>query len=138
MTNGKINHRNISNIEVHGWNIVHRATLNLHAHRKYEYVFDLITKFVKKTFEFDSNLLDQIIKFQKNFVINYDYIQNYPYNLDFDFDFLGYLQQDTELEVPITYKFDFLEAKDITIERFLENIYFSRRRNFGKAWVGKV
>lgn len=138
MTDGKINHPNISNIEVHGWNIVHRATLNLHAHRKYEYVFDVITKFVKESFEFDPNLLDQIIKFQKNFVINYDYIQNYPYNLDFDFDFLGYLQQDTELEVPTTYKFDFLESKDITIERFLENIYFSRRRNFGKAWVGKV
>jgi hypothetical protein len=58
--------------------------------------------------------------------------------LDFDYDFLGYLQEDTELEVPTKYKFDFLEAKDITIERFLENIYFSRRRNFGKAWVGKV
>ena len=34
-----------------------------------------------------------------------------------------------------SHKFDFIESKDITIERFLENIYFSRRRNFGKAWV---
>lgn len=138
MTNGKIDHPNISNIEVHGWNIVHRATLNLHAHRKYEYVFEVIRKFVKESFEFDPNLLEQIVKFQKHFVINYDSIPHYPMVLDFDYDFLGYLQEDTELEVPTKYKFDFLEAKDITIERFLENIYFSRRRNFGKAWVGKV
>jgi putative methyltransferase len=138
MTNGKIDHPNISNIEVHGWNIVHRATLNLHAHRKYEYVFELIRKFVKESFEFDPNLLEQIVKFQKHFVINYDSIPHYPMALDFDYDFLGYLQENTELEIPTKYKFDFLEAKDITIERFLENIYFSRRRNFGKAWVGKV
>jgi len=138
MTNGKIDHPNISNIEVHGWNIVHRATLNLHAHRKYEYVFEVIRKFVKDSFEFDPNLLEQIVKFQKHFVINYDSIPHYPMALDFDYDFLGYLQENTELEIPTKYKFDFLEAKDITIERFLENIYFSRRRNFGKAWVGKV
>ena len=138
MTNGNIDHPNISNIEVHGWNIVHRATLNLHADRKYEYVFDLITNFVKDTFTFDENLLNQIVQFQRNFVINYDNINSYPMTIDFDYDFLGYLQDDTELEVPTKYKFDFLEAKDITIERFLENIYFSRRRNFGKAWIGKV
>jgi len=138
MTNGKIDHPNISNIEVHGWNIVHRATLNLHAHRKYEYVFEVIRKFVKDSFEFDPNLLEQIVKFQKHFVINYDSIPHYPMAVDFDYDFLGYLQENTELEIPTKYKFDFLEAKDITIERFLENIYFSRRRNFGKAWVGKV
>jgi putative methyltransferase len=138
MTEGNIDHPNISNIEIHGWNIVHRATLNLHAHRKYDYVFDLITKFVKETFDFDEKFLDQIIKFQKYFVINYDNIPNYPMVVDFDYDFLGYLQDDMELNSPSKYKFDFLESKDITIERFLENIYFSRRRNFGKAWVGKL
>jgi len=138
MTDGNIDHPNISNIEIHGWNIVHRATLNLHAHRKYDYVFDLITKFVKETFDFDEKFLDQIIKFQKHFVINYDNIPNYPMIIDFDYDFLGYLQDDMNLNSPSKYKFDFLESKDITIERFLENIYFSRRRNFGKAWIGKL
>jgi putative methyltransferase len=138
MTNGKINHPNISNIEVHGWNIVHRATLNLHAHRKYEYVFNLIEQFVKTTFEFDNNLLDQLIKFQKHFVINYDNIVDYPMTIDFDYDFLSYLQENSVLDSAVSYKFDFLESKDITIERFLENIYFSRRRNFGKAWISKT
>lgn len=138
MTNGNIDHPNISNIEVHGWNIVHRATLNLHANRKYDYVFDLIAQFVKTTFQFDEKFLDQIIQFQRLFVINYDNIDKYPMTIDFDYDFLGYLHDDTEIAVPTQYKFDFLEAKDITIERFLENIYFSRRRNFGKAWIGKV
>ena len=137
MTDGRINHPNISNIEVHGWNIVHRATLNIHAQRKYDYVFDLISRFFKQEFNFDDNLLDQLIRFQTYFVIDYDKIPQYPMTLDFDYDFLGYMQNDTTLETPTTYKFDFFEAKDITIERFLENIYFSRRRNFGKAWITK-
>jgi putative methyltransferase len=137
MTDGKINHPNISNIEVHGWNIVHRATLNIHACRKYDYVFDLIEQFVKTQFDLDHKIVDQLVKFQKHFVIDYDRISQYPYSLEFDYDFLGYLQEDTELETSISYKFDFFESKDITIERFLENIYFSRRRNFGKAWIEK-
>lgn len=135
MTDGKINHPNISNIEVHGWNIVHRATLNIHAHRKYEYVFSLIERFIKETFNFDKTLLDQLITFQKHFVIDYDRITDYPYSIKFDYDFLAYLQDDEELNAKVNYKFDFNEDKNITIERFLENIYFSRRRNFGKAII---
>ena len=138
MTDGKINHPNISNIEVHGWNIVHRATLNIHAERIYEYVFELITKFVKTTFDFDPTLLDQLIKFQRYFVIDYDKISQYPIEFKFDYDFLGYIQDNSELDNPVTYTFKFFEDKNITIERFLENIYFSRRRNFGKAWIGKL
>ena len=138
MTGGKIDHPDISNIEIHGWNIVHLATIKIHADRKSEYVFDLIEQFVKQEFEFDLTLLDQLIRFQKLYVINYDMIAQYPVSLKFDYDFLGYLQDNTPLETPITYTFDFFEDKDITIERFLENIYFSRKRNFGKALITKI
>ena len=138
MTGGKIDHPDISNIEIHGWNIVHLATIKIHADRKSEYVFDLIERFVKQEFNFDPLLLDQLIKFQKLYVIDYDKIAHYPVSLKFDYDFLGYLQDTTPLETPITYTFDFFEDKDITIERFLENIYFSRKRNFGKALITKI
>jgi tRNA A37 methylthiotransferase MiaB len=135
MFNGSINHSDISNIEVHGWNLVHRTILNMHAEKKYEYVFNLIEKFVKENF--DINEVDQLLEFNRLFVIDYDKINSYPIIKTFNYDFLGYIQDNTELNIPTDYKFDFLEAKDITIERFLENIYFSRRRNFGKAWITK-
>lgn len=136
MFNGSISHPDISNIEVHGWNLVHRTTLNIHAEQKYEYVFALVEKFVKENFKFDE--VDQLLEFQKLFVIDYYKIYSYPIEKDFDYDFLGYLQNNSTLEENTKYKFDFLEDKSITIERFLENIYFSRRRNFGKAWVKRV
>ena len=137
MTDGKISHPNIANIEVHGWNIIHRTTLNIHAEQKYEYVFGLIEQFVLSEFSMDKEKLVQILKFQRNYVINYSMLETFPYSIEFDYDFIGYLQNDNSLESPVKYKFDFPESKDISLERFLENIYFSRKRNFGKALITK-
>lgn len=138
MTDGKINHPNISNIEVHGWNIIHRTTLNMHLERKYDYIFDLIEKFVIAEFKLDPNCASQLLKFQRNYVINYDNIGQFPYTFQFDYDFLGYILDDTTLETPVQYKFEFYEGKDISMDRFLENIYFGRKRNFGKSLITKV
>lgn len=136
MLEGSISHPDISNIEVHGWNLVHRTILNMHAEKKYDYVFNLIEKFVNKNF--DIKEADQLLEFNRLFVIDYDKIKSYPLIKTFDYDFLGYIQDGTDLCSPTEYKFDFLEDKKITIERFLENIYFSRRRNFGKAWITRT
>ena len=99
-------------------------------------VFDLIERFVKENFNIEE--ADQLLEFNRLFVIDYDKIKSYPIVKQFDYDFLGYIQDDKELNSPNEYKFDFLEDKSITIERFLENIYFSRRRNFGKAWITRI
>jgi hypothetical protein len=44
---------------------------------------------------------------------------------------------DTALDARVKYSFEFLENKDISLDRFLENIYFGRKRNFGKALITK-
>ena len=137
MTVGKINHPNISNIEIHGWNIIHRTTLYMHKDRRYEYVFDLIARFVTNEFELESNCLNQLLLFQKNYVINYDDISKFPYTAEFDYDFLGYILDDTALETSVKYNFEFHESSDISLDRFLENIYFGRKRNFGKTLITK-
>jgi radical SAM superfamily enzyme YgiQ (UPF0313 family) len=137
MTVGKINHPNISNIEIHGWNIIHRTTLHMHKDRRYEYVFDLIERFVTNEFELDSDCLNQLLLFQKNYVINYDDISKFPYTVEFDYDFLGYILDDTALETRVKYNFEFHESNDISLDRFLENIYFGRKRNFGKTLITK-
>jgi putative methyltransferase len=137
MIDGKINHPNISNIEVHGWNIIHRTTLNMHLNRKYDYVFDLIEKFVMSEFNIDHDCLTQLLQFQRNYVVDYDRISQFPYTVNFDYDFLGYMLDNSELKTTVAYKFDFHESKDISLDRFLENIYFGRKRNFGKALITK-
>jgi putative methyltransferase len=138
MTNGKINHPNISNIEIHGWNIIHRTTLNMHKDRVYDHVFNLIDKFVTTEFNLDENITKQLLEFQKHYTINYDTIANFPYDLEFDYDFLGYILDDTALDNPVKYNFEFHEEHNMSLDRFLENIYFGRKRNFGKSLITKT
>lgn len=137
MTNGGINHPDIAGIEVHGWNIVHRTTLNMISERNYNHVFELIEKFVYQEFDIDHNIMYQLLKFQRTYVVDYDDMNKFPINLDFDYDFIGYIQDTSKLETPARYKFDFIEDKNMSLERFLENIYFYRKRNFGKALITK-
>jgi hypothetical protein len=110
----------------------------MHLERRYDYIFDLIEKFVKTEFDLDAKCLNQLVQFQRNYVINYDNIGEFPYAMSFDYDFLGYLLDDTPLDNPVQYKFEFFEGKDISMDRFLENIYFGRKRNFGKSLITKI
>jgi hypothetical protein len=137
MTQGRINHPSIYGIEVHGWNVSHRTTLNMHGMRKYEHLFDLIDRFVRETFDLEPKQLEQLLKFQRNYVIDYEQLEKFPFVYEYDYDFLGYLVDNEELNKPAKYNYEFNERKDITLARFLENIYFGRKRNFGKAQITK-
>jgi hypothetical protein len=68
-------------------------------------------------------------------LVDYTQCGTYPKVIDFKYDIFGYLQNQNELESPASYEFDFPEDKTMTLEKFCEQIFFARRRNFGKAWV---
>jgi hypothetical protein len=70
-------------------------------------------------------------------LIDHAETQSYPKTLDFNHDIFGYLQGQNELEVPSSYIFEFPEDKDMSLQKFCEQIFFARRRNFGKAWVSR-
>jgi hypothetical protein len=55
-----------------------------------------------------------------------------------DYDFLGYIQDDAKLESTTIYKFDTAEDKNMSEDRFLENMYFGRKRNFGKTNINRI
>lgn len=137
MTEGKIDHPDIGNIEIHGWNLSHLATINIHAHNQYDHVFNMIREFVTAEFNFDQKLISQLIEFQQLYVINYNDISTYPRQLTTDYDFQGYLQNDSELNTVTKYEFTFFEEANISRDRFLESVYFGRKRNFGKAIITK-
>ena len=137
MSSGRINHYKYGNVEVHGWNLIHRTTLNIHNDKKYDYVFNLIEQFLQ-TLDIDQRMAQELVLFQKNYLVNYDRISEYPFRMKFNYDFIGYLQDDTDLLSSVSYLFEYTERTDITFESFLENIYFGRKRNFGKSQVIKL
>jgi len=138
MSSGKISHPNVGNVEIHGWNLIHRTVINIHSEKKYTYVFNLMKEFMQSNFNLDKHILDQLMVFQNNYLIDHGNIPNLPQVINFDYDFLGYVQDSGPLEIKTSYEFDFNEDKTMSLARFCENLYFYRRRNFGKAWIKKI
>ena len=86
----------------------------------------------------DSDILDELIKFQTAYIIDPERLDMYPYNDSYKYDFLAYIQDVGELDKAGTYCFEFPDEADITIQNFCEKIFFHRRKNYGKAWVTRL
>lgn len=136
-TNGKIDHDPIQGMEIHGWNLIHSTVINLQGERKHTQVFDLIDRFVMENFELPEQIMKDLLFVQRKFLINYEECNSYPINIELENDIIGYVQGD-ELSNKSVYEFDFPENKSMSLQQFCEQIFFARRRNFGKSWITRL
>jgi radical SAM superfamily enzyme YgiQ (UPF0313 family) len=135
---GAIDHDPIQGIEIHGWNLIHSTIINIANLNKHDAIFDVIENYLRTTYNIEESLLNDLITLQRNYFIKYADCQSYPKKIELKHDIFGYVQGTTELDASATYEFDFPEDKDMNLQRFCEQIFFARRRNFGKAWVTKL
>lgn len=137
MTTGKIDHPKIG-VEIHGWNIIHRTSMNMHSENVTDDLYDFMEQFLQR-YNLPKDLLDSLMKLQRAYYIKYDARNHYPMVLDLDYNIWDFLSFDKHLtKVKTQYKLDFPEDKTMSFNRFLELFYFARRRNFGKATVDLV
>ena len=136
--NGRIDHEPIAGMEIHGWNLIHSTVISLQSQNKHKHIFDLIEQFLLDNFKIEDNILTELMILQRTFLIDYNEISSYPKIIEFKSDILGYLQEHLSLNTSAKYEFDFPEDKGMSVEQFCEQIFFARRRNFGKAWLTKV
>ena len=136
MTDGDIKHPSIAGVNIFGANLIHRSIINIHAYKKSKHVFSIIRKFMLEEYgNIDKDLIEDLLEFQKNFLINHSELESYPRIVTLKYDFFGYMKNKSELLKETVYKFDFLEDKKMSLRTFCEQIFFARRKNFGKAWV---
>ena len=137
MMTGRINHPKIG-VEIHGWNIIHRTSMNMHQENQVEQLYDHLEQFLER-YNLPPYLLASLMKLQRSYYIKYDDRNQYPMNLQFDYNIWEYLSFGKPLEkVSTVYRLDFPEDKTMSFNRFLELFYFARRRNFGKATVDRI
>ena len=137
MMSGKINHPKIG-VEIHGWNIIHRTSMNMHQEDRVDELYDVLEKFLQR-YNLPEDLLASLMKLQRNYYIKYNDRNQYPMNLDVDYNIWDYLSFNQPLEkIATSYRLDFHEDKTMSLNRFLELFYFARRRNFGKATVDRT
>ena len=135
---GKIDHEPIQGMEIHGWNLVHSTIINLQSEGKHNHIFNVIEDFLRTEFDIEESLLNDLMAFQRAFLIDYKSAKNYPLRLKFNHDILGYLTSDVDLNSEAEYEFEFPENKQMSLQQFCEQIFFARRRNFGKSWITKL
>lgn len=139
MKKGRADHPDVEGIEMHGYNLLHRHTIYIHAEEKYDYVSNVLRDFLKKEYSnVPDNLLEQLLDFQKSYTIQYNDLKKYPKILNYDYNFYGYLTFGHDLVCPTVYSFIFNDDHEISKQKFLSNIYFMRRRNYGKAEIKKI
>lgn len=132
---GAIDHEPIQGIEIHGWNLVHSTIINTASMDKHNHIFTVLEDFLRTNFTIDESLLNDLLTVQRNYLIKYTDCSSYPKTIELNNDIFGYVQDIAELGTPATYTFDFPEDKSMSLRQFCEQIFFARRRNFGKAWV---
>jgi len=135
--NGRIDHELVRGIEIHGWNLIHSTMIYLHSEDKHSHVFDVIEKFLSK-YNLDKDLLNDLMLLQRTFLIDHKKINEYPKTIALNNNVLGYVQHDEEISSMAKIELEFPEDKKMGLQRFCEQIFFARRRNFGKAWITKL
>lgn len=135
ITQGRVNVK-VGNIDVPGWHLHNQTTLVLHAENKIPQTYNLICQFMLENFDLECT--KQLVAFQKATIINHARLKQLPEQKKFDWDFWGYLVHGTELNKSVCLKFDTAEDKTMSSRMFLENFYFGRKRNFGKAQIARV
>ena len=88
--NGKIDHKPIEGMEIHGWNLIHSTVITLQSQFKHTPVFDLIEKFTQETYGhlLSHELFEDLMLFQRKFLINFEEKEEYPMNIQFEHDIL--------------------------------------------------
>jgi radical SAM superfamily enzyme YgiQ (UPF0313 family) len=137
MNNGKIDYCVNNNINIHGWNLIHSTLINLQHSNQFDNLYSFLHKFILE-FDLEESVAQDLIQFQKNYVINYNDILSYPKIVNTKYNFLGYIKEGTVLLDPSQYQFDYVENKELTFQQYCEHLFFSRRKNFGKSLIKKL
>ena len=117
-------------------NLIHSTIINLHSEAMASHIFKVLRKFMEQNYNYlPKDLINQLMDLQENYLIDYNNIRQYPLTRKYDYDFLGYIQSNKNLMTSSILEFDFPEDKSMSLQQFCEQIFFARRRNFGKAWV---
>jgi putative methyltransferase len=135
---GRADHPDIAGVQIFGWNLVHRVTLLMQQQGRIASVQHWIEQFVRQEFDLDAHLANQLLDFQRNYVINHADMRTLPKIRTYDYDFLGFIQDASNLEQVCTLCFASIEDKNMSLTKFLEGMYFYRKRNFGKTIITRI
>jgi len=134
-SNGRVDHPPLNNIEIYGMNLSQKTSISIHTDKLHIFLFDLIESWYRERFPEHIEYCGSLFLLQRYYFVRHDILSLYPLTAELEHNIIGYIQEDKELENKITYTFVFPDDPKMNLASFCENLWFGRRRNFGKALV---
>ena len=146
MTTGSISVEPVAGVKIHGWNLIHLSNLRMHANRSYQQYLAAVEIYVEQAYghKLQDNLpadcmirpLVDLRRVSDAYVVRYERIFQYPLQVHTDSNILDHIiSGDALSDATEPYCLEFPEDAGMTLPIFLQNIYYARRRNFGKAAI---
>jgi Asp-tRNA(Asn)/Glu-tRNA(Gln) amidotransferase C subunit len=136
MEHGYLPHPITQDISQTGVNLITSLLLLVHVEHKIDHVHALIESYVDQSFSFlDQDLKNNLYVYQRAMIVKYEDLLSLPRKQTLDYDFYGYLDLNEDLNKPSTVMIDFSEDYNMSYSRFHENLYYGRKRGFGKSQV---
>jgi radical SAM superfamily enzyme YgiQ (UPF0313 family) len=138
LTQGRVNHPLINGITVNGVNLGDRTGIVIALERKYDAIYVMLRDFYHDLLPQHDTYADDLFRVQENYLVKWEQIKDYPLQIDLDHDIVGSIQGTADLHRGASYRFGFLEDTNMTLATFCENLWYGRRRGFGKAMIQKL
>jgi len=131
---GEISSVIVGSFYLNGLNFVQRLTMIIRLKHRVEYTLDRIRNYINLYYNIESDLIEDLFSIQKNTIVTFESLNQYPFQKSYQYDIIGYLQGQS-LKQPHIYSFELAEQRSMTEQMFYEYLYFGRKRNFGKARI---
>jgi hypothetical protein len=137
---GRIHDFTVNGISIHGWNLNFKTVMRLHAREDLKYrLLGLVDQFAQR-YNLEPAVHEDLMLLQSYNTVSYQNQDQYPVRQHFTHNIYKYITNSTATlqAVEETVEFDFRERRDMSLEEFLERLYFTRLRHFGSTWTTKI
>lgn len=138
ISQGRLNYR-VHGVKLNGWNLPWFALMKIHHDpMQKHHVQNLLSRYMVR-YNLDADVYADLSRLQHSRLIDMHQRDRYPRTEKFDFN----LHDCVVLNAPLqrgnyVLEFVFPERNDMTDQEFLERLYFTRRRRFGKTWINTI
>lgn len=138
LTQGSVDHPLMDSIPVYGINLGERTGIMMVLEDRHGEVFDHMHRFCLDLLPEHARYMPDLFAVAKSYLVRYGDLDQYPRTIKLDHDIIGFIQQGMDLDQPAEYRFEFGENPAMSRTTFCENIWYGRRRNFGKAIIHRL
>jgi Radical SAM superfamily len=145
MHTGSISVAPVAGVAIHGWNLIHVTYLRMQASGTFGQFHAAVRTYVDMYYgdklmnlPVDARFYNDLRKVTEAYVVRHDTMERYPMKVSLDSNLMDFLLHDEDLRTSSDaehVRFEFPEDKQQSLSVFMQNVYFARRRNFGKARV---